>query len=94
MNPETESKIFIILIVGIIAIICGSVASTFIHLENPLELLEENITLTNNTSDEYNYSDYNNSSYSQRSSSSSSGSSSSYSNYNSYKNYSSNSGNS
>lgn len=78
IKAEIESKIFILLIVSIVAVMFGSIASIFIHLDGFFENDEDGVSsLVSNDSD-YNYS---NSSYGYNSSS----------NYNSDYNYNSNS---
>lgn len=50
MNGETKSKIILVLLVGLLAIICGTVASAFIHLDLPEDDLLEEIENTTNIS--------------------------------------------
>ncbi|MDO5825205.1 MAG: hypothetical protein BZ137_02915 [Methanosphaera sp. rholeuAM130] len=67
IKAEIESRLFILLLVGIVAIMFGSIASIFIHFDNIFEdsnggvssILSDN----NSNSDYYNSSSYNSNGY-------------------------------
>lgn len=62
IKAELESKIFILLIVGIVAIMFGSVASIFIHFDNIFDESDNGVSMLsddNSNSSYYNSSDYN-----------------------------------
>lgn len=69
IKAELESKLFILLLVGIVAIMFGSVASIFIHFDNIFDDSTDgvsNILSDNNSSNYYNSSynsDYSSNSY-------------------------------
>ena len=50
MNGETKSKILIVFVVGFAALLCGTVASAFIHLDLPQESILEEIENDTNLS--------------------------------------------
>lgn len=50
MNGETKSKILIVFVVGFAALLCGTVASAFIHLDLPQESILEEIENETNLS--------------------------------------------
>ena len=35
MNPSTNSKLFLVLVVGVVAMLCGSVGASFIRFDAP-----------------------------------------------------------
>ncbi len=73
IKAELESRLFILLIVGILAIIFGSVASIFIHFDNIIEDTGDGVSniVSNdssndnyyNSSSNYNSNRYNSNSY-------------------------------
>ena len=65
IKAELESKLFIILIIAILAVICGSIASIFIHFDDMFEDTKDDVSSyvsgDNNYSSKSNY--YNSNSY-------------------------------
>ena len=50
MNGETKSKILLILVVGLVALACGTIVSAFVHIDLPQEsLLDDLEELENDT---------------------------------------------
>jgi cytoskeletal protein RodZ len=43
MNGETKSKLLLMLIVGVVAIACGTIVSAFVHIDLPQENIIEEI---------------------------------------------------
>ena len=62
IKAEFESRLFILLLVGIVAIMCGSVASIFIHFDNIFDTSSDGVSSM--LSDDNSSDDYYNSSYS------------------------------
>ena len=84
IKAELESKLFIILIIAILAVICGSIASIFIHFDDMFEDTKDDVSSyvsgDNNYSSNSNY--YNsNSRYNSNSYNSNSRYNNSYNNY-------------
>lgn len=70
IKAELESKLFILLLVGIVAIMFGSVASIFIHIDNIFDNTKDgvsNIVSDNNSNSNYYNSSSYNSNYSSKS---------------------------
>lgn len=67
IKAEIESRLFILLLVGIVAIMFGSIASIFIHFDNIFEDSNSGVSSilsdNNSNSDYYNSSSYNSNGY-------------------------------